>query len=226
MTRRDRLNADLRRIALLSDLSEDALECVARVARRRTYAEGETIFLAGDRVEAVYLLVEGHVTVYRLSLEGRRQVLVQLHPGQAFNTVPPFLPEPVSPSSAEALTDVVLYAIPTADYLRLVETCPRLARVILRDFAQRLSHLTGLVEDLALYSVRERLARFLLEHAEAGEITRTWTYDDLAERLGTVRDVVGRCIRAFEDKALIRRERGRLVLLDREQLEAVAEGKA
>jgi CRP/FNR family transcriptional regulator len=95
--------------------------------------------------------------------------------------------------------------------------------VILRDFADRLAHLTDLVADLSLHSVRARLARFLLEQAAGGQITQRWTQDAIAAHLGTVRDMVGRSLRAFADAGLIRLARNRIVLLDREGLEKEAE---
>jgi CRP-like cAMP-binding protein len=101
----------------------------------------------------------------------------------------------------------------------------------LKDFADRLDHLTNLVEDLSLRTVRGRLARFLLEHAppgpsgsiDAGGVTRRWTQDEIAAHLGTVRDMVGRTLRSFGDAGLIRMDRQRIVLLDREALEAEAQ---
>jgi CRP/FNR family transcriptional regulator len=80
------------------------------------------------------------------------------------------------------------------------------------------------VEDLSLRSVRGRLARFLLERAEEGEVEREWTQDEIAARLGTVRDVVGRNLRALADAGLIEIRRQRIVLLDREGLEAETRG--
>ena len=192
------------------------------MAIRRTYEPDETIFLAGEPCRAVYFIAAGRVRVYRLSIEGRKQVLTMLNPGQAFNTVPPFLPDPISPSSAEAATPVTLYAVTQEDFLRLMRTCPDLAMVILKDFATRLAHLTDLVEDLALHTVRGRVARFLLDQASGDAVARSWTQDEVAERLGTVRDVVGRSLRALADAGLIRVERGRIVLLDRVGLEAEA----
>ena len=192
------------------------------MAIRRTYEPDETIFLAGEPCRAVYFIAAGRVRVYRLSIEGRKQVLTMLNPGQAFNTVPPFLPDPISPSSAEAATPVTLYAVTQEDFLRLMRTCPDLAMVILQDFATRLVHLTDLVEDLALHTVRGRVARFLLDQASGDAVARSWTQDEVAERLGTVRDVVGRSLRALADAGLIRVERGRIVLLDRVGLEAEA----
>jgi CRP/FNR family transcriptional regulator len=79
-----------------------------------------------------------------------------------------------------------------------------------------------LVEDLSLRTVRGRLARLLLEEAESGEVTRHWTQAEIAARLGTVREMIGRTLRALADAGHIRIDRQRIVLLDREGLEAEA----
>ncbi|MGQ9627289.1 MAG: Crp/Fnr family transcriptional regulator [Anaerolineae bacterium] len=213
----------LRRVPLLADLSEDALARVANVAVRRVYAPGETIIVEGEPCQAAYLIAEGEVRVYRLSPGGREQVLARLGPGQTFNTVSPFQPRGVNHATVQALTSVTLYAISREDFRRLVGECSELALAILRDFASRLDHLTNLVEDLSLRTVRGRLARFLLEHAEAGQVTRRWTQEEIAAHLGTVRDMVGRTLRAFADAGLVRMERRRIVLLDRKGLEAEAQ---
>ena len=221
----------LRRISLFNGLSDSALARVADAAIRRTYTPGEIIIIEGDPCQAAYFVAEGQVRIYRLSPGGREQVLVQLGPGQAFNTVPPFQPHGINHANVEALTPVTLYAIPCDDPHRLVGECPEMALALLRDFAGRLDHLTNLVEDLSLRTVRGRLARFLLEHAstdlsgtaEADAVTQRWTQEEIAVHLGTVRDMVGRTLRAFADAGLVRMDRQRLVLLDREGLEAEAQ---
>jgi len=200
------------------------------VAVRRVYAPGEAIIIEGDPCQAAYFIAEGQVRVYRLSPGGREQVLARLGPGQTFNTVPPFQPQGVNHANVQAATETTLYAIVSDDFRRLVGECPELALAILQDFAARLDHLTNLVEDLSLRTVRGRLAGFLLEHAstelsgtaEAGEVTWRWTQDEIAAHLGTVRDMVGRTLRAFADAGLVRMDRQRIVLLDREGLEAEA----
>jgi CRP/FNR family transcriptional regulator len=213
----------LRRISLFAGLSDETLARIANVAVRHTYAPGETIILEGDPCRAAYFVAEGQVRVYRLSPAGREQVLVRLRPGQAFNTVPPFKPHGVNHATVQALTPVTLYAITCEDFHRLVGKCPEVALAILRDFAGRLDHLTNLVEDLSLRTVRGRLAHFLLEQAEAGAVTQRWTQEEIAAHLGTVRDMVGRTLRAFADAGLVRMDRQRIVLLDREELEAEAQ---
>jgi CRP-like cAMP-binding protein len=228
----------LRRVTLFTSLSDDALARLARVAFRRTCAPGEMVIFEGDPCQAAYFIAEGQVRVYRLSPGGREQVLARLGPGQAFNTVPPFQPQGINHATVQALTAVTLYVVTCGDFCRLVEECGELALAIVQDFADRLDHLANLVEDLSLRTVRGRLARFLLEHAstarlsasaglgeaaDAVQVARNWTQDEIAANLGTVRDMVGRTLRAFADAGLVRIERQRIVLLDREGLEAEAQ---
>lgn len=223
MTEGERARDALRRIALFASLSEGTLARLAACAVQRVYGPGEIILVEGAPCEAAYFLAEGFVRVYRLSPGGREQVLVRLGPGQALNTVPPFRAQCVNHATVEALSRVVAYAVPTAEFRCITGECPDLALALLRDFAERLHHLTNLVEDLSLRTVRGRLARFLLKQAEAGQVSHRWTQEEMAAYLGTVRDVVGRALRAFADAGLIRLERHRIVLLDREGLEAEAE---
>lgn len=214
----------LQQIALFAKLSEATLRQLAEVTVQRKYAPEEIILFEGDPCKMVCWVVSGVVRVYRISPEGREQVLAQLEKGQSFNTVSPLRPEGTNQASARTLTDTVLCILQKDDYLRLIKTCPDLAYVVLEDFAERLDHMTDLVENLALHSVRGRLARFLLNQAkDEDRITRGWTQDEIAAHLGTVRDMVGRALRSFIDAGLVRKERNRLVLIDREGLENEAE---
>ena len=215
----------LRRVPLFSALSERALSRLAEVTVRRTCAPGEMVILEREPCQYVYFVAEGQARAVRTAPDGREQVLARLGPGNAFNTVPPFLPRKVNHATVQAVTPLVLYAISVSDFLRLVEECPELARALLEDFARRLDHLTFLVEDLSLRTVRGRLARFLLEHAEGGReraVIHRWTQEEMAAQIGTVREVVARTLRAFADAGLLRVERHRIILLDRAGLEAEA----
>lgn len=210
----------LRRISLFADLPHETLARLARVAIRRIYEEDEIIILEGAPPRAAYFISRGHARASRVSPEGREQVLVRLGPGQSFNTVPLFQPDGVNHATVQAVDRVTLYAVAREDLLRLVRHDATLAMALLRDFADRLDHLTDLVEDLSLRTVRGRLARFLLDQAEEGEVTATWTQAEIAARLGTVREMISRTLRTFADAGLIRMDHQRIVLLDREGLEA------
>lgn len=209
----------LRHISLFADLSDDALSRLGDVLVRRDYAPDETIIVEGLPCRAVYFVADGHVRVSRIAVGGREQVLARLGPGQSFNTIPPFQSDSVNHATVQAVEPVTLYSLPCEDLRRLINQCPELALALLHEFADRLDRLTDLVEDLSLRTVRGRLARFLLEHAGEGEVTQRWTQAEIAARLGTVREVVGRSLRSFADAGLIRIERQRITLLDREGLE-------
>ena len=87
--------------------------------------------------------------------------------------------------------------------------------------------MTDLIETLSLYSVRQRVAKFLIGEAEAlkKEDSIRWTQTDMAKRLGTVRDVLGRTLRKFADEGLVRFEREKILLMDRQGLEKAAQGE-
>lgn len=225
----------LRGVALFAALSAATLQQIAAVAIVRSYPHDTHILLQGDDSRAAYFILAGTVRIYRVSEEGREQVLVRLGPGQAFNTVPMFQWAGANPANALALTDATLCFLLKEDFLRLVQAHSDLAMSALYDFAGRLVHLTDLVEGLALHSVQERLARFLLDQAPtpSGDeavpalsreqpMAHHWTQQDIAVHLGTVRDVVGRELRALEALGIVRLERGRIVLQSREALEQLA----
>ncbi|MBN1483905.1 MAG: Crp/Fnr family transcriptional regulator [Chloroflexia bacterium] len=209
---------ELRQFDLFSDLSDDVLGRIARLAVPRNCAPGETILWEGDPGQNFYLLRSGRVRVYRLSPEGREQVFMQLEAGQCFNLVPFFHRQRRQQASAQALDEVSLYALDGTQFRRLVQEHGELALAALQDMAGRLERLTDLAADLSLRSVRGRLARFLLQHAES-RVAHGWTQEEIAAYVGTVRDVVGRTLRTFAQEGLVQIERERIILLDREGLE-------
>lgn len=212
----------LHKSPFFSALDEDELAEVASRVQERTFRRGEVILLEGEVPRAVYFIVHGQVRIYRLSPEGREQVLKRLGPGEAFNFVP-VLDGSANPSSAMAWTDVTVYAIERGHFLQMVREHPALAAAILADFAAKLRHLTALAEDLSLRTVGARLAKLLLtQAAEEEAFPRRMTQQEMAAQLGTVREVVGRALTELEREGLIRVERHRIVIVDRAGLEAKA----
>ena len=214
---------ELKGIALFQDLSFSTQEVIARVCIQRSYGRGELIQIVGDPCEAVYFIRSGVVQVLRSSPEGREQVLEALAAGGVFNIVPPLTNLPQNRASARAVSDVHLIVMKVDEYQMLLENNNEFANQMLKEFARRLSHLTDLVENLSLYPVRARLARFLLRTADQQQINVSWTQDEIAAQLGTVRDVIGRTLRTFEDACYLRREREKILLIDRAGLESEAD---
>jgi CRP/FNR family transcriptional regulator, cyclic AMP receptor protein len=207
-------------IPYFAGLAPEALADVAARARERSYARGELAVLEGEPAQAVYFVMSGQVRIFKLSAEGRVQALERLGPGATFNLVPA-LDGGNNPASAEAVSTTTLCVISLCDLLEALRRHPPLALAMLADLAHKLRRLTGLVEDLSFRTVRARLARFLLQWSQGAG--RRLTQAEIAAELGTVRDVVGRLLAAWQDEGLIRFERHRLLIREREKLERMAE---
>lgn len=103
---------------------------------------------------------------------------------------------------------------------------PVLAWAMIENLAQRARRLVGQVQDLAMRNVRSRLAKLLLEQAEAaerGETPTPLTQEAMAHYLGTVREVVGRTLRGLALDGLIEMQRQQIVIVDRAGLQAEAD---
>jgi len=206
---------------IFAKLDEQALQAIASLAQARSYTAGQIIIPEEAPCQNVFLIEQGFVRLYQLSAEGREHVLAYLEPGSLFGLIP-ILDGQETLATAEALTDVSLCVFPGEQFLMLMRRHPDLALEVARSLARQVRQLSIAVKDLALYPARARLARFLLSHAESIPPYQRWTQERIATRIGTVRDVVGRLLRAFAQEGLIRRERGRLVIVDRDTLEKIA----
>ena len=209
----------LRSIPYFAYLDEAALQAVGQAAVTRQYSKDEIIFLEGDPCAGLFIVEIGRVKIFKVSTEGREQVLKLLAPGEFFNEVAVLDGGP-NPVSAMTVLDSTLWIIDRSTMLDLLARYPALAQGIIENLAAHARHLVSLVEDLSLRTVSARLAKLLLTRAvRGGEAAHRLTQQEMAAQLGTVREMVGRVLRDFEDEGLIRFDRHRIVILDREGME-------
>lgn len=213
---------ELHDIPFFATLDEQTLADAARQTVRREYRPGEFIMLEGDHPDGLFYVQAGRVRLSRTGPDGREQVLATIGAGENFNAVPLFDGHP-NPATARAMSPVQCLVLPRAALFGLIRRRPDLALALLRELAGELRGLVALVEDLAFRSVRERMARQLLR--EAAEGSAALTHQELAERVGTVREIAGRALRQFAHEGLIRLKRGRVIVLDKQGLARVVEGE-
>lgn len=217
------MGADRAFLSSLSFLSEQpaaTVEAVAAIALRLHRPAGSVLFLAGEAAPGLFIVVAGRVKIVRESPAGREQVLTVIEAGNHFNLVPIFDGGP-SPATAICLSDVELLLVPAVAMRELTGRTPALAMALLADAGHFLRRLVSLVDDLALHTVQGRVARLLLAQAEAadrGEPVGPLTQSEMAARLGTVREMVGRTLKTFEALGLISMGRGTISVVDREGL--------
>lgn len=200
-------------------LSVEAQEAIMMASSFRHFDAGQVIYVEGEPATFVYILERGWVKATRMTHEGREQGLLFLRPVEIFGDIAIFT-ETTYPGTTTALESVDVWAIPSLKLLELVQHYPDLALMIIRKLSQRILYYIGLVEDLSLRSVEARLAHTLLYHAELknGQLVvprRFWTtFDEMAVRLGTVRDVLSRVIKSLEADGYIKVEKKAILLLD------------
>lgn len=222
---RSRVFVLLSRVPFLQNLPAPVLGALAQSAHAARFDSGEVVFLEGDPAAGIYLLEQGVVKISRSSLEGREYILHLVRPGGTFNDVAALDGGP-NPATATALTAAILWRIDRGDLQRIAAEHPALTWALMEDLAGRARYLVGVVEDLAMRSVRGRLARLLLEHAEASRtavVPMMMTQEEMAARLGTVREMVGRSLRSMAAEGILEFDRHRIVILDPDRLAQEAE---
>jgi len=209
----------LDRVRHFAELPDEVRAAIAGAAIPRHFEAGQVIYLEGEPATALYILESGWVKATRMSPEGREQAMLFLKSGEIFGDVAVFT-DTSYPGTVVALEPVNVWVIQKSAILELVARYPELAQAVIRRLGERVLYYVGLVEDLSLRSVEARLANTLLKHAEmsGGRLAvprRAWTtFDEMATRLGTVRDVLSRALRTLDDEGLLRVERHEIVILD------------
>jgi CRP/FNR family cyclic AMP-dependent transcriptional regulator len=212
-------------VPYLAALPEEITQTLATVASRHRYSAGALIFTEGDPVAGLCLIEEGTVKICRHSKDGREQTLNLFNRGDTFNDVAALDGGP-NPATAIAFTDVTLWRITRPDLQHVANRYPALAWALIESIARRTRYLVGLVQDLSLRTVKSRLAKLLLDQAtaaEQGATPPTLTQEEMASRLGTVREVVGRALRSLAAAGIIEFNRHQIVVLDAERLAEEAE---
>ncbi|HEU5013794.1 MAG TPA: Crp/Fnr family transcriptional regulator [Roseiflexaceae bacterium] len=207
-------------ISFFSALDDRTLADVARRMQCFEYRPGEYIMFEGEQPPGLFFVRRGRVRLSCTAADGREQVLAMVTSGEHFNAVPLFDERP-NPATARAMSPVHCLLLPRDALIELIGKHPDLALAALRDLAGQLRELVVLVEDLAFRSVRERMARQLLQEAREG--TAELTHQELAQRTGTVREIAGRALRQLAEEGLVRLERGRVIVLDRAGLAEIVE---
>lgn len=214
-------------IALFASMSESELQAFAQRAVERRYETGEMLFWEGEPCAGIFLLTEGTVKIFKTSASGREMMLSLEQAPSTVAELPLFDGGPY-PASVRAVTPVVSQFLNKNDFQQICRQYPDVALKVLAVVGRRLRHLVGVVESMTFGSVTGRLARLLLDEAKvagADEFDLPLTHQELASRLGTVREVVSRNLARFRGDGLIRIQDRQLKIIDRAGLERESESQ-
>ena len=208
---------------LFEGVAAAELEFIAQNSVARHFTAGETIFHEGERADGLWVVDQGTVKVYKLSQDGAEHILHLRGPGDSFNEIAALDGGP-NPAGAAALSpEARLWLLPSVAIQVVLERNGAAALHIVRKLAERVRLLVGQIEDLALYSVTVRLARFLLRQAEDPSlrdpgIPRT----AVAAHINTTPQTLSSCLRSLEQSGAIRFDRRRVHIVDERILRSIA----
>ena len=202
-------------------LSTDSLAELTRDMHLRKYERGEVIFWEGDPCAGLLIIQRGSVKLFRLSPQGRQHIIRVLQEGETCNEVPVFDGGP-NPVNVAALEDAALWMVDASAVQALMLKDPEFMRKTFQNLARMMRHLVRMVSDMAFYQVTNRLARLISEipaQELSGENGQRLTQEQLAARLGTVREVVARSLRELERSGAVEVENRRITIKDAEILQ-------
>lgn len=218
----------LSKVDLFKGLTVEELDEIARIISDKEYKKGQLIFSEGDEGVGFYLVISGRVKVYKLSSEGKEQIMHIFGPGQPFAEVPVFEGSRY-PANAEAMDRCNLFFFPKKDFISLIQANPSLAMNMLASLSQRLKQFSHLIETLSLKEVPGRLAAYLLylsdKNGSMDEFKLDIAKSQLASLLGTIPETLSRIFAKMGSKELIRINGPQITILDRTGLEDLAEGE-
>jgi CRP/FNR family transcriptional regulator, cyclic AMP receptor protein len=205
---------------LFRDFNAEEMREVERVTATRRFQRGAVLYTPGETGEALFLLREGAVQIYRMSPEGRKLVIAHLLPFSFFGEMT-CIGQGMYDTYAEVTEDSVLLLMNCADLERLLVSKPQVARRILEAFGRRVLEAERQLEDIAFKGMAARVAALLLRESDDGEV-RGLSHQDIAERLGVYRETATNALNELKHASIIRIGRRHISILDRRRLERVA----
>ncbi len=210
---------------LFASLEPQHRLAIAALAGEQRFENGQILFYEGEPCEGLWVLGTGTVKIAKITPSGREIALAIEAAPSSVAEVPLFDNGPY-PATVTAVRDTIAYLVPKDAFHRYCHEHPEVSLKVLAVAGRRLRQLVALVESLTFGSVRQRLARTLLDMRQQSgvdEFALPVTQEELAFRLGTVREVVSRNLGRFQAEGMIRVERGQIQLLRLETLAGEAE---
>ncbi|OKY75717.1 MAG: transcriptional regulator [Desulfobulbaceae bacterium DB1] len=216
-------------IPLFKGMRGDHYDELAMIVVDQEVPRGKLLFSEGDPGNGFFVIVSGRIKIFKLSIDGKEQILHILGPGEPFAEVAVFTGSSY-PANAMALEKSRLFFFPRKAFVELIGEHPSLAMNMLATLSFRLKQFTHMIEALSLKEVPGRLAAYVLLAGEKGEddtnVELAVSKTQLASLLGTIPETLSRILTKMNKQGILDVDGGRIRILNREKLMALAEGEA
>lgn len=222
----------LQKTRLFGGLHPDELVPLLKKCREFLFESGELVFSAGDPSTGLFVVITGRTRALRHGSDGREQIIHEDGPAATFPEVAVFDDGPY-PSSVVAIEESKLLFLPKEEVRRFCLDHPQVALAALRLLSTRLRRTTRMVEGLALRSVTQRIGEYLMSQADEQivtgkpppEFTLVHSNQEIADLVGTVREVVSRSFAKLQHYGWIDKTGRRVRILNRAALDGYSRGE-
>lgn len=215
----DKETTYFKQVSFFADLPEEEIQGLSSATKRRNFRSGEVIFHRDDPGQVLYMIKEGKVKICIISPDGQEVSLAVLGKGEYFGEFALLDGLPRS-TDAVALERVECYTLQRSDFLNAITKNPRIAILVLEALSKRLRTTDQMVEDLIFLDVYGRVAKKLLELADAHGVKTDegilidvrLTQQELASMVGASRESVNKVLGYFTDKNYISTDKHRITI--------------
>jgi CRP/FNR family transcriptional regulator len=204
------------------DLPDDIAAELVDGARRIRVPAGSTVRAAGEAGPHLELLMEGFVRIFMTAPDGRSLTIRYFRRGALTGVASLFTPSFSMPGSIQALVDSELLAFRPGAVLGLAQRDLRVARALIDELSERVVSFVAEIPGSAFSTVRQRVARHLLdlasEHQHDDQLVAKVSQQALADAVGSVREVVVRVLRDLREEGIIGTSRAGIMILVPERL--------
>ena len=220
----------MRKVPIFSSLERDDLISIASMIRHREYRKGETLFSEGDSFGALVIVNEGGVKAFKVTPDGREQILYVFSEGDFFGERNLFGKQTAA-YTAQALEPVKTCSLTREDFQKLIHAHPDIALKIIEELEERMSHMESALQSMGVRNVDNRISALLLDFAgkygtsvpEGVLIRLPLSREGMANYLGIARETVSRKLGQLESEGVVRSVSNKSILvLDRDALELSA----
>ena len=209
-------------VDIFADLSDTDMDALAAAAPMKAFPAGSLIYSPHQPIEALFILKQGRVRIFRVSPDGRALTTAIVTPGTIFGEMV-IVGQLMHDSFAEALDDVTVCVMSKKDVQTLLLGDPRIAARISETLGRRLAQVEQRLSDAIFKSVPQRIAGTLTVMASTRALGRTsqvhLTHEQLAALAGTSRETTTKVLGELADQGLISLGRGRITILDPQTLD-------
>jgi CRP-like cAMP-binding protein len=213
----------LKYIPLFSELSDDDLREIVKLAVRQVYKKDNMILIEEEIGSTMFIILDGRVKISRISDDGREVILSILSEGDFFGEMS-ILDGQNRSANVVTLEDSKIMVIRREDFLQMLHDYPQIAINLLKELAQRLRRSDAQIKSLSLQNATGKVASTLLRIADDSgkihlgqvEIPRLPPQQDLANMAGTSRETISRVLKALTKQGYLKKEGSRLIIKDYE----------